>query len=245
MARPSQQIDQALLRSGRALYPAHGCAGLSQRLLAEHAGVQPAMVHYHFGSKEGFLRAMLQQTYDTLFAELQSGADAAGPPLERLHGALLALAAFVQRHRPLALRLAADAAAGHAVVQAFLRDNAPRHLQLLVELLQAARAQGSLLHEGTPLAAVVFLMGAVVAPLLVAPGMAALDPQGPRWPAGALRAALDAEVLSASAIAWRIDRALSALGALGAPGATPVPAAAARSAGGRAARGRSPRAPNP
>ena len=39
MPRPSQQIDQALLASGRTLLPQTGCAGLSVRALAEHAAV--------------------------------------------------------------------------------------------------------------------------------------------------------------------------------------------------------------
>jgi AcrR family transcriptional regulator len=57
MPRPSQDQDQALLAAGAALYPGLGCAGLSVRRVADAAGVNPAMVHYHFGSKDGFLRA--------------------------------------------------------------------------------------------------------------------------------------------------------------------------------------------
>jgi AcrR family transcriptional regulator len=45
MPRRSQQIDRALLASARALFPATGCARLSVRAVAEHAGVQPAMLH--------------------------------------------------------------------------------------------------------------------------------------------------------------------------------------------------------
>jgi AcrR family transcriptional regulator len=211
MARPSQQVDQALLRSGRLLYPAQGCAGLSQRLVAEHAGVQPGMVHYHFKSKDGFLRALLQQLYDELFAGLQAGADLDGSPLLRLRAALIALAGFVRQHRPLALRLAADAAAGQVVVRDFLRDNMPRHLGLLMRLLQAAQQQGELSAATPPLGAVVFLAGAVVAPMLVAPAMAALDPPLPGWPALALRDALADQVTSDPAIAQRVDWAIAAL----------------------------------
>ena len=61
MPRPSQNIDEALLRSGLALLPRLGCSGLSVRRVAEHAGVNPAMFHYHFQSKAVFLRSVLQQ----------------------------------------------------------------------------------------------------------------------------------------------------------------------------------------
>jgi AcrR family transcriptional regulator len=210
MARPSQQVDQALLRSGRALFAAHGCAGLSQRLLAEHAGVRPAMVHYHFGSKDGFLRALLQQLYDELFAGLQAGVGDGGTPLQRVRRVLTTLATFVRANHALVLRLAADAAAGHAVVRDFMRDNAPRHLALLVTLLADAQRQGEL-PSMPPLLAATFLLGAVVAPMVVAPGIAALDPQLPGWPAHALRDAIAPQVSGDAAIAARVDLALAAL----------------------------------
>lgn len=211
MARPSQQHDQALLRSGRALFAQHGCAGLSQRLVAGHAGVRPAMVHYHFGSKDGFLRAVLQQLYDELFAGLPSAAPGGGDPLATLRTTLLLLAGFVRQHQPLLQRLVADAAAGHAVVHHFLRDNAPRHLGLLMQLLQAAQQAGRLPGVESPLAGAVFLMGAVVAPLLVAPAVVALGPVLPGWPPGALGAAITSQVASDAAIGHRIDLALAAL----------------------------------
>ena len=48
MARPSQNVDQRLLEAGLALLPQTGCAGLSVRRLADHAGVNLGMFHYHF-----------------------------------------------------------------------------------------------------------------------------------------------------------------------------------------------------
>lgn len=210
MPRPSQQLDQALLRSGRALFAAHGCVGLTQRLLAEHAGVQPAMVHYHFGSKTGFLRALLQQLYEELFTGLQGGADEPGAPSERIRRVVVTLACFVREHHAIALRLAADAAAGHAVVLDFLRDNAPRHLALLLRLLAEAEDDGEM-PPAPPMLAAIFVLGAVVAPMLVAPGVAALDPLLPGQAAPRLRDLVASQVTSDAAIAARADWALAAL----------------------------------
>ena len=74
MPRPSQAQDQALLDAGQQLYIELGCVGLSVRRLAEAAGVNPAMVHYHFGSKDGYLRALLQQYYEQMYASLSNQA---------------------------------------------------------------------------------------------------------------------------------------------------------------------------
>lgn len=45
MARPSQNIDCALLDAGLALLPVTGCSGLSVRRLTEQAGVNLGMFH--------------------------------------------------------------------------------------------------------------------------------------------------------------------------------------------------------
>lgn len=239
MARPSQQLDQALLRSGRALYPLHGCAGLTQRLVAEHAGVAPGLFHYHFGSKDAFLRTLLQQLYEELFAGLQDSAAQDGPPLARLRRVLLRLAGFVRDQRPLVVRLATDAATGQTVVQDFVRANGPRHLRLVMQLLQQALPPASA-AAAPPLAAAVFLLGAVLAPMVAAPGLAALDPPLPGWPPGTLARLVDEQVCSDAAITERCERALAAL-MLPTPAASPDEPPAPESTRRRRAPARSPR----
>ena len=205
MARPSQGIDQALLRSGLALLPQLGCAGLSVRRGGEHAGANPAMFHYHFGNKAAFLQAVLQQLYEQMFAKLSAGAAREGPVLDRLQGALITLASFVREHHALVGRLAIDAANGETVVHDFVRANAPRHLGLLMQLMAEAEAAGEL-RPAPPLQRFVFLMGAVLSPMLVAPAIAALGVA----PA-IVGAAVQAQVLSDEAIEQRVQLALGAL----------------------------------
>ncbi|HEX5686059.1 MAG TPA: TetR family transcriptional regulator [Ideonella sp.] len=205
MARPSQGIDQALLRSGLALLPQLGCAGLSVRRVAEHAGVNPAMFHYHFGSKAAFLQAVLQQLYEQMFAKLSAGATREGPVLDRLQAALITLGTFVREHHALVGRLAVDAANGETVVHDFVRANAPRHLGLLMQLMAEAEAAGEL-QPAPPLQRFVFLMGAVLSPMLAAPAMASLGVA----PA-IVGNAVQAQVLSDAAIKQRVQMALIAL----------------------------------
>lgn len=205
MPRPSQDQDHALLAAGAALYPELGCAGLSVRRVAEAAGVNPAMVHYHFGSKDGFLRTLLQRHYEEMFSALQLNSQGGGDVMERLTGALMGLARFVREHRPLLARVWADAQAGQAVAQDFLRANTPRHLGVLMALLQEAEALGRLPRQPL-LTRFSFLMGAVVAPLILVGGMQAI---------GAvplpLQAMVDEGVLSDAALMRRIEWALLGL----------------------------------
>lgn len=216
MPRPSQGIDQALLRSGLELLPHLGCAGLSVRKVAEHAGVNPAMLHYHFGSKEAFLRTLLLQLYEQMYARLSAGAAQEGQPvLQRLEAALLTLAGFAREHRALVGRLAIDAANGETVVQDFVRANAPRHLGLLLALLAEAERAG-VLCPAPALQRFVFLMGAVLSPMLVAPAIAALGVAPAIVATG-----VQEQVLSDEAILQRVRLALRALAADGHAKETP------------------------
>jgi len=205
MARPSQAQDLTLLASGRALYAQLGCAGLSVRRLAEHAGVNPAMVHYHFKSKDGFLRALLQQMYEDMFAGLSLEAARGGNALQRLESSLLRLAQFVREHRPTVARVWADAQQGEPVALDFMRANAPRHLGLLLALMQEAEGAG-LLRRQPPMQRFVYLMGAVVAPLMIAGSVQALGVLPP-----ALSALMESQALSDAALQERIAWALDAL----------------------------------
>lgn len=156
-----------------------GCAGLSVRRVAEAAGVNPAM-----------------------FSELQLNSQGEGDVMERLTAALMGLARFVRAHRPLLARVWADAQAGEAVAQDFLRAKAPRHLGVLLPLLQEAEALGRL-PRAPMLTRFSFLAGAVVAPLLLVGGLRAIG----AVPAPLL-ALVDEGVLSDEALMRRIDWAL-------------------------------------
>jgi AcrR family transcriptional regulator len=211
MARPSQGIDVALLRSGRALFAGSGCEGLSLRALAEHAGVNLGMFHYHFKSKDNFLRLLLQQMYEEVFAMLSAEAAQQGPALERLRQALLALARFLREHRPFVARLWSDASQGQPVAREFVRANAPRHLVLLLGLMAQAQREGAL-RAMPPLQRFTFVMGAVAAPMFIAPVISDIGIGGAQSPG-----MIGAQVLSDAAIAARVELALEALRAPPAP----------------------------
>jgi AcrR family transcriptional regulator len=205
MPRPSRNIDQALLQSGRELFPALGCAGLSLRAVAEHAGVNVGMFHYHFKTKDNFLRTLLQQFYEEMFVALAGTAQQAGPPLQRLREVLVFIARFVRENAAVVGRIWADAGAGVPVAREFVQANAPRHVGLLLGLLEQAERDG-MLRPMPPLLRATFLMGAVLAPMLVVPRVVAWGVAPPQVARHATE-----QVLSDAAIAARVDLALGAL----------------------------------
>lgn len=211
MARPSRRIDRALLASGRALFPRAGCAGLSVRAVAEHAGVNLGMFHYHFRTKDNFLRTLLQETYEEMYAALAGAVALQGRAIDRLRDALLALAAFAREKRELLGRLWMDVLGGEPVATEFMRANAPRHLRLLLGLMQQAEDEGDLAPL-PPMQRFATLMGAVVMPILFASGLArvALGP-------AAYRRDFLPQVAADAAIVERVELVLAALGPKTAP----------------------------
>ena len=86
MPRPSRHLDRALLAAGRELLPALGCSGLTIRQVAEAAGVNIGMFHYHFRTRDVFLRAVMQSAYEEMFSQLPSGIPAEATATAHLRG---------------------------------------------------------------------------------------------------------------------------------------------------------------
>lgn len=205
MARPSQNIDQTLLQSGRALFPHCGCCDLSLRALTEHAQVNMGMFHYHFRSKDNFLSILLQSMYEELFEQLQAQTLHPGTALQRLRQTMLLLASLLREHGHWLSRVWTDASRGDAVAQQFLKKNGARHIQLILSLILQA-IDDKEIEQIAPMQALTFLMGAIAAPMLIAPRVIQLG-FAPTF----FQEQVEQTVLSDAGIAERVDRALCAL----------------------------------
>ena len=200
MARPSQSIDQLLLDAGLELLPLTGCAGLSVRRLTEHAGVNLGMFHYHFKTKDNFIKAVLQRTYEELFSALTLRVNPAHPPLQNLRDALGVLGSFGLKNGRLLVRIMGDAMSGEPLAAEFLKANLPRHVAVIAALIQQAQGEGSMAKAPVP-QVIAFMAGAVAAPILIGTALQ-------QNPAAQTAAAL---VLSEQALAQRIEFALRGL----------------------------------
>jgi AcrR family transcriptional regulator len=77
----------AILGSARELFAASGYAGTSMRAVASAAGVDPALVHHYFGTKDDLFLAALQVRVDPRVAMLpviEGGVEGAGERLMRV-----------------------------------------------------------------------------------------------------------------------------------------------------------------
>jgi len=65
----------ALIDAAAELFAAHGVDGVSIRSINSQAGLAAASVHYHFGSKDKLLEAVLERDGQTVRAEITERAD--------------------------------------------------------------------------------------------------------------------------------------------------------------------------
>ena len=77
----------ALINAARELFAQHAFDRISTKEIAARAGVNPAMIHYHFGDKAGLLETAFRETVAPVVGEiaklLSMENDSAVPPLRR------------------------------------------------------------------------------------------------------------------------------------------------------------------
>jgi AcrR family transcriptional regulator len=205
MPRPSRNVDELLIRAAHQLLPQTGVRGLSLRRVAEHAGVNLGMFHYHFKTKDVFIRAVLEDTYNDMFAKFSLKAKSGATAVDNLGACLTVLARFCRDNRELIVRLMGDALAGEVVAVEFMQNNIPRHLGVIAGLIAQAQKEGAL--KPLPVQqALAFVMGAVADPIFA--GTAVINTGHLPAP---LRKGFEIFVFTDAAIGERIDMALAGM----------------------------------
>jgi AcrR family transcriptional regulator len=160
-----------LLAAGERCARRAGLRALTVRGVCAEADANLGSFVYHFGSRETFVEELIERWYAPLLDSLAVTVDGAGPPLARLRTLLAQLADWMAQHRRFITHILIDAAAGERAAVRFVRSLAGRHPALILRVIaegQAARA----LPPTEPLNILMFLMGALALPVLLAERLA-------------------------------------------------------------------------
>jgi TetR/AcrR family transcriptional regulator len=99
MARPARVSPDRILAAAAVEFAARGFAGARVDQIARRAGVNKAMLYYHFQSKQGLYRALLRDTFSRAGDRLETIAASSAPPADQLDRAIEAIAGFVRQHQ--------------------------------------------------------------------------------------------------------------------------------------------------
>src|SRR5581483_5845523 len=98
-----------LIEAGREMLRESGLGRVNLRQVAARAKVNLGMFHYHFKTKDQFIRAVLQDCYEKFFRNFNLKIEEEQAPLEKLRKALFAMGQFTRDNRGLFLSMLQDA----------------------------------------------------------------------------------------------------------------------------------------
>lgn len=161
MARPSQNLDEKLLKAGRAFIQSEGLGKLSLRAVAKKAGVNLGMFHYHFKNKADFASRCMGTSYAEFYKGFEIETSSEGTTLERLRRGLHALGRFSRDNRFFMLALMRDLEDKNPEAWAFIKAKfPPAHGRVIMNLIKQGQKEGVLIKV-PPTVAMSSIMGAI------------------------------------------------------------------------------------
>lgn len=168
----TETIRASLLKAARELFAQRDFKATSVREIAAAARVNPAMIHYHFGDKDGLYRAMLEDALGPMMRRLQTLAEAPGnaheevPLREVLAGVMTTFAREPWLARLIVREVLAEAGPFR---DTFIREIAPRAGGRLPKLLGRAIEQGQVRADLDPTLGTLSFMSLMVFPFIALP----------------------------------------------------------------------------
>src|ERR671918_1980762 len=98
--RDAAGTRDALVAAGTELFAERGYDGVPLWLIAEKAGVNKAMVNYHFGGKRKLYLAIVGATFAEIVARVESLAESARPAPQMLRELIAVVGELAARRHP-------------------------------------------------------------------------------------------------------------------------------------------------
>lgn len=163
--REPHGVRAALLAAARELLARRSLDTVSLRAIAAHAGVNPAMVHYYFGDRQGLITALLDES----IAELIAAAEGAGT-IGSLDALLEHWTRTVAANPWLPNLMVREVLYGHGELRETLLDRfAGRIGATLLALMEREQTRGRLRTGVDARLAVLSMMALAVYPFLAQP----------------------------------------------------------------------------
>lgn len=143
-ARGADNARQPILDAAIRVFARQGYAGTSVQDILDGVGLSKPALYYHFESKAGLFRAILDHAFDECFRLMQEAVTPRAPGEERLTAAAGALFRFARQHGDLTRLVFASlfAAPGEMPPECVDPARRRRNFDLIQHLLSEARAAG-------------------------------------------------------------------------------------------------------
>ncbi|HEX7603066.1 MAG TPA: TetR/AcrR family transcriptional regulator [Polyangiaceae bacterium] len=138
---PTLSTEARILEAAEGLFCTAGYAGVSARDVAERAGVNKALVFYHYDSMRGLFEAVLERYYDAHTKGLADALAGGGSVRERMHRLVDAYLDFMTTHARYATLVQAQLSnpETHSLVE---KSYEPLYRYIEAALLEVAPKEG-------------------------------------------------------------------------------------------------------
>ena len=166
-----EAVRAALLKAARELFGKRDFTAASVRDIARAARVNPAMIHYHFGDKDGLYRAMLHETIGPVLQKVQELTDQGGLQSETsIHDALDAVMTMLAREPWVARLIVREVLAEEGPFrEQFVREFAAKGGGRVPQLLEREIANGRVRKDLDPTLGALSFMSMALFPFIALP----------------------------------------------------------------------------
>jgi len=160
--RDSVATREALLAAGTELFAERGYDGVPVWAIAAKAGVNKAMISYHFGGKRNLYRAIVDETFTEVVSRIEALADSSRPAPDLLRQMVADVADAATRRRPhFATMLLREVLEGGKHLEPGVAGKPERVLAAVQRIVQQGVREGTL-RQVDPLLTHLSLVGMLV-----------------------------------------------------------------------------------
>jgi AcrR family transcriptional regulator len=158
--KATQDAREKLLAAGTELFAAKGFAGVSIRELATAAGVNSALISYHFGGKEGLYEAVVTAQYSRVIGKFEAIAASTASVEEKIHMYADVIRRNHTEDQPLMARLIqGELTSPTACLENVVRKYTARIAQIVSGVLREGVQSGKFRQDIDPMFAALSLAG--------------------------------------------------------------------------------------
>lgn len=167
----TEAIRAALLKAAREQFAKRDFTAASVREIAAAARVNPAMIHYHFGDKDGLYRAMLEETIGPVLQKVQDLMERGGRESQAsIHDALEAVMTMLAREPWVARLIVREVLAEEGPFrELFIREFASKGGGRVPKLLEREMATGRVRKDLDPTLGALSFMSMALFPFIALP----------------------------------------------------------------------------
>lgn len=191
MPEQSTETEERIFEAALAVFSSKGKDGARMQAIADAAGINKAMLHYYFRSKDRLYEAVFDHVFLQFMGALREAVQDVSSVQTMLRLFIDRYITFLQQHPAVMRLMVLENLAGAPVVgprmEAYMRDLEQAPPRLFMAKMQAAAAAGEI-RPVDPFQTFMTLIGASVFFFLAQPTLAALNPSLAAHPEAAVEA---------------------------------------------------------